>query len=215
MKLLNHPHIVHLEDYFEDDEFIYIIMEYLSGGDLLEFVGEKENLLTEKISAKIIKEIARGIKYMNLFGLIHRDLKPENIVFAKKNDITSLKIIDFGLTKTLGNDEKAKEAIGTITYLAPEVFTHKPYNHKVDIWSIGIILYFLLSGCLPFDDEKLDQDIIGKKVVFSNQEYPKEFFGDRSNSCLRLIDKCLEKNPEKRISINEFLKDEWVCRESQ
>ena len=213
MKLLNHPHIVHLEDYFEDDEFIYIIMEYLSGGDLLEYVGE--NILTEKISAKIIKEIARGIKYMNLFGLIHRDLKPENIVFAKKNDITTLKIIDFGLTKTLGNDEKAKEAIGTITYLAPEVFTHKPYNHKVDIWSIGIILYFLLSGCLPFDDEKLDQDIIGKKVVFSNQEYPKEFFGDRSNSCLRLIDKCLEKNPEKRISINEFLKDEWVCRESQ
>ncbi len=213
MKLLNHPHIVHLEDYFEDDEFIYIIMEYLSGGDLLEYVGE--NLLTEKISAKIIKEIARGIKYMNLFGLIHRDLKPENIVFAKKNDITTLKIIDFGLTKTLGNDEKAKEAIGTITYLAPEVFTHKPYNHKVDIWSIGIILYFLLSGFLPFDDENLDQDIIAKKVVFSHQEYPKDVFGDISNSCLRLIDKCLEKNPDKRISINEFLKDEWVCRESQ
>ena len=213
MKLLNHPHIVHLEDYFEDDEFIYIIMEYLSGGDLLEYVGE--NLLTEKISAKIIKEIARGIKYMNLFGLIHRDLKPENIVFAKKNDITTLKIIDFGLTKTLGNDEKAKEAIGTITYLAPEVFTHKPYNHKVDIWSIGIILYFLLSGFLPFDDEKLDQDIIAKKVVYSHQEYPKDVFGDISNSCLKLIDKCLEKNPDKRISINEFLKDEWVCRESQ
>ncbi len=188
-------------------------MEYLSGGDLLEYVGE--NLLTEKISAKIIKEIARGIKYMNLFGLIHRDLKPENIVFAKKNDITTLKIIDFGLTKTLGNDEKAKEAIGTITYLAPEVFTHKPYNHKVDIWSIGIILYFLLSGFLPFDDENLDQDIIAKKVVFSHQEYPKDVFGDISNSCLRLIDKCLEKNPDKRISINEFLKDEWVCRESQ
>ena len=215
MKLLNHPHIVHLEDYFEDDEYIYIIMEYLSGGDLLEFIEEKENFLTEKISAKIIKEIARGIKYMNLFGLIHRDLKPENIVFAKKDDITSLKIIDFGLTKTLGNDEKAKEAIGTITYLAPEVFLHKPYNHKVDIWSIGIILYYLLSGLLPFDDEKLDQDIIGKKVVFSNHEYPKDVFGNISNSCLRLIDKCLEKNPDKRISINEFLKNEWVCRESQ
>ena len=215
MKLLHHPHIVSLEDYFEDDEYIYIIMELLSGGDLLEFVGNKEEYLSEKTAAKIIKEISKGIKYMNLFGLIHRDLKPENIVLSKKEDIKSLKIIDFGLTKTLGYDEKTNEALGTITYLAPEVFTHKPYNHKVDIWSIGIILYFLLSGSLPFDDEKLDENIIGKKVVFTQHEYPKEFFGNRSNACLKLIDKCLEKNPEKRICINDLLKDEWICRESK
>ena len=81
---------------------------------------------------------------------------------------------------------------------------------EVDVLELVVFFDFIV-----FEVEKLDQDIIGKKVVFSNQEYPKEFFGDRSNSCLRLIDKCLEKNPEKRISINEFLKDEWVCRESQ
>ena len=214
MKLLNHPNIVSLVDYFEDDEFIYIVMDYLSGGDLLEYIGNKEELISEKIACRIIKNIAKGIKYMNLFGLIHRDLKPENIVFEKKDDIKSLKIIDFGLTKTLGRQEKTNEAIGTITYLAPEIFTHKPYNHKVDIWSIGIILYFLLSGCLPFDDEKLDDQIIGKKVVFSHQEYPKEYFGNRNPGVLNLIDKCLEKNPDKRISVNEFLKDEWILRQS-
>ena len=214
MKLLNHPHIVSLEDYFEDDEYIYIVMNYLSGGDLLEYIEKKDELISEKEAAKIIKEIAKGIKYMNLFGLVHRDLKPENIVFENKDDIKSLKIIDFGLTKTLARQEKTNEAIGTLTYLAPEVFSHKPYNNKIDIWSIGIILFFLLSGCLPFDDENNDENVIGKKVVFSQQEYPKEYFGTRNINCLKLIDKCLEKKPEKRISIDEFLNNEWVNRAS-
>ena len=214
MKLLNHPHIVSLEDYFEDDEYIYIVMNYLSGGDLLEYIEKKDELISEKEAAKIIKEIAKGIKYMHLFGLVHRDLKPENIVFENKNDIESLKIIDFGLTKTLASQEKTNEAIGTLTYLAPEVFSHKPYDNKIDIWSIGIILFFLLSGCLPFDDENNDENIIGKKVVFSQQEYPKEYFGNRNINCLKLIDKCLEKKPEKRISIDEFLKNDWVNRAS-
>ncbi len=189
-------------------------MDYLSGGDLLEYIEKKEDLISEKEAAKIIKEIAKGIKYMHLFGLVHRDLKPENIVFENENDIESLKIIDFGLTKTLARQEKTNEAIGTLTYLAPEVFSHKPYDNKIDIWSIGIILFFLLSGCLPFDDEKLDDQIIGKKVVFSHQEYPKEYFGNRNPGVLNLIDKCLEKNPDKRISVNEFLKDEWILRQS-
>ena len=152
---------------------------------------------------------------MNCYGLIHRDLKPENIAFKKKDDINSLKIIDFGLTRTLAYGENASEAIGTIFYIAPEVFTHKPYNNKVDIWSIGVILYLLLSGIPPFDDQSQDDKVIGKKVVFSHQEYPNEHFSSRSNSCIELIDLCLTKNPEKRIPIDEFLNHSWITTQTK
>lgn len=215
MKLINHTNLVTLIDYFEDENTIYIVMELLEGGDLMDYLGEKKGKISERSAAKIIKKIAEGIKYMNCYGLIHRDLKPENIVFKKKDDISSLKIIDFGLTRTLAFGENASEAMGTIFYIAPEIYTRKPYNNKVDIWSIGVILYLLLSGTLPFDDESQDDNLIGKKVVFSQQEYPSENFGTRSNACIELIDACLEKNPIKRISIDDFLSNSWIINQTK
>ena len=215
MKLVNHPNLVKLIDYYENEKTIFIVMDLLEGGDLMTYLTEKKGKLSERLAAKIIKLIAEGIQYMNCYGLIHRDLKPENIAFKKKDDINSLKIIDFGLTRTLAYGENASEAIGTIFYIAPEVFTHKPYNNKVDIWSIGVILYLLLSGILPFDDQSQDDKVIGKKVVFSHQEYPNEHFSARSNSCIELIDLCLTKNPENRISIDEFLNHSWITTQTK
>lgn len=210
MKLVNHPNLVHLIDYYEDDECIYIVMDLLEGGDLISYLNAKGKL-TERVAAKIIKQIALGIQYMNCYGLIHRDLKPENICFAKQNDIHSLKIIDYGLTITLAYGEAANETIGTINYIAPEVFSGKAYNNKVDIWSIGVILYLMLSGLLPFDDE--DDNNIGKMVMLGVQTYPNEQFGSRSKAVIELIDKCLEKNPSKRVDIDSLINDDWIVRE--
>ena len=213
MCLIKHPNIVSLVRDFEDEKCIYFVMEYFKGGDLSKYlhkIREKKEKSLERISAKIIKIIAQGVEYLNQFGIVHRDLKPENIVFEKENDIKSIKIIDLGVAITLPYGKQSSDPIGTLAYIAPEMYTHKPYSYKVDVWSIGILLYYLASGgAVPFDDEKMDESIMGKKVVFTHQEYPEKYFGDKSKSLITLLDKMLEKNDSKRISIKELIKDNW------
>ena len=215
MMLIKHPNIVSLIQDYEDEDCLYFVMEYFKGGDLSKYMrkiidNQKEKNL-ERIGARIIKIIAQGVEYLNQFGIVHRDLKPENIVFGIEDDIKSIKIIDLGVAITLPYGQQSSEAIGTLAYIAPEMYTHTPYTYKVDVWSIGILLYWLASGgVVPFDDEKNDESIMGKKVVFMHQEYPEKYFGDKSKGLINLIDKALEKNPEKRINIHAFLAEEWL-----
>ena len=218
MSLIKHPNIVSLIQDFEDETYLYFVMEYFKGGDLSKYLYNINNtdINLEKIAAKIIKIIAQGVQYLNNFGIVHRDIKPENIIFEKENDIKSIKIIDLGVAITLPYGEQAKDPIGTLAYIAPEIFLHNPYSYQVDVWSIGILLYFLATGgVVPFDDEKGEEKTIGKKIVFTHQEYPDKYFGDKSKALICLIDKALEKTPEKRISIKEFLKEEWLNKYSK
>jgi tRNA A-37 threonylcarbamoyl transferase component Bud32 len=217
MSLIKHPSIVSLIQSFEDETYLYFVMEYFKGGDLSKYVSKcvKSGKNMEKISAKIIKTIAHGIQYLNHFGIVHRDLKPDNIIFEKEDDIKSIKIIDLGVAITLPYGKQSSDPIGTLTYIAPEILAHKSYSNKVDVWSIGVILYYLATGgVLPFDDEKYDESTIGKKIVFTHQEYPDKYFGDKNKSLMSVIDKALEKDPDKRININDFLKEEWLIKYS-
>ena len=213
LHLIKHQNIITLKDYFEDKNFIYFVTEYYSGGDIITFLEKKQkenSKVTEKTAAKIIKKIAEGIKYLNFFGIIHRDIKPENIMFAEQNEIKSLKIIDLGVCQTISYEELASEPIGTNGYISPEIYLHHNYSFKIDIWSLGVILYLLITGgILPFDDEKMDSQTIGKKVIYLQQEYPEKYFGNKSKSLITLLDKMLEKNDNKRININELIKDSW------
>ena len=213
LKLIKHPNILSLKDYYEDRKNIYIIAECCIGGDLLNYIDErnKEKVqISEKTAAKITKKIAEGIRYLNFFGVIHRDIKPENIMFVDKNDINSLKIIDLGVSQTLTYGEMANEPIGTNGYICPEIYMHHNYSFKIDIWSLGIILYLMITGgILPFDDDKLDDKVIGKKVVYLQQEYPEEYFGRSSKGLISLLDRMLDKNDQKRININDLIKDSW------
>ena len=213
LKLIKHPNIISLKDYYEDKKNIFLITECFNGGDILTFLDNKQKgkeKVSEKEAAKIIKRIADGIKYLNFFGIIHRDIKPENIMFADKKDTKSLKIIDLGVCKTLTYGEMASEPIGTNGYISPEIYMHHNYSFKIDVWSLGVILYLLITGgILPFDDEKMDSHVIGKKVIYLQQEYPEEYFGNKSKGLIILLDKMLEKNYMKRINISEVIKDSW------
>ena len=219
MKLIKHPNVVSLIKDFEDEKYIYLVMEYYKGGDLFSYMYEnrkKQKNFGEKTIAKIIKIIAQTIQYLNYFGIVHRDLKPENIVFGIKDDISSLTLIDLGVAITLPYGKTSSEPVGTLDYISPEIFSRKPYSHKVDVWSLGIILYilFTMGKIYPFDSDSKDKEerekIIGKKIVFLQQEYPPEFFGNKSKYLISLIDKSLEKSPDKRISIDEFLNNYWL-----
>ena len=209
LNLIKHPNIIGLKDYFEDKKSMYLVTELCSAGDLITFI-ENNNKISEKTAAKIIRKIAEGIKYLNIFGIIHRDIKPENILFSEENDIKSLKIIDLGVCKTLTYGQMANEPIGTNGYISPEIYLHKEYSFKIDIWSLGVILYLLITqGMLPFDHEDMDNKVIGKKVIYLQQEYPEEYFGKCNKSLMNLLDKMLDKNYDKRIDINNVLKDSW------
>ena len=112
MKLIKHENIIELKDFFEDKQYIYFITEFYEGGDLLTYLEEKQKIgeqISEKTCAKIIRKIAQGIQYLNLFGIVHRDLKPENIMFARHYNFKTIKLIDLGVCKTLTFGEKAKE----------------------------------------------------------------------------------------------------------
>ena len=209
LSLIKHPNIICLKDYFENKKSMYFVTDFYSGGDLITFL-EKNTKVSERTAAKIIRKIAEALKYLNIFGIVHRDIKPENILFSEENEIKSLKIIDLGVCKTLTYGQMANEPIGTNGYISPEIYLHKEYSFKTDIWSLGIILYLLITqGILPFDHENMDNKVIGKKVIYLQQEYPDEYFGKCSKALINLLDKMLEKNFEKRIDINSLLKDSW------
>ena len=213
LSLIKHPNIISLKDYFEDKKNIYLITECCNGGDLLSFIekNHKNNIkISEKEVAKIIKKIAECIKYLNFFGIVHRDIKPENILFSEENEIKTIKIIDLGVCQTLTYGQMATEPIGTNGYISPEIYLHNEYSFKIDIWSLGVILYLMITeGILPFDNENMDFKVIGKKVLFLQQEYPEKYFGKKSQGLITLLDKMLEKNQNKRIDINSLVKDSW------
>ena len=210
MKLCHHPNVVHLLDHFENADYIFIVMEYIRGGRLTDYMKEKKFHFSEKRAAEIIYEIAIGVKYLHKYGIIHRDLKPDNIMLTESNDKGHIKIMDFGLSKILGKKEKTSDGFGTLTFVSPEVLIRKPYNKEIDIWSIGVILYLILSGDLPFDDEEDDEEKIAKSIVFNEVEFPSKKFGNKSKEVIELIKRCLTKEPKDRIKIDEIIKSDWI-----
>ena len=210
MKLCHHPNVVHLLEHFENADYIFIVMEYIRGGRLTDYMKEKKFHFSEKRAAEIIYEIAIGVKYLHKYGIIHRDLKPDNIMLTESNDKGHIKIMDFGLSKILGKKEKTSDGFGTLTFVSPEVLIRKPYNKEIDIWSIGVILYLILSGDLPFDDEEDDEQKIAKSIVFNEVEFPSKKFGNKSKEVIELIKRCLTKEPKDRIKIDEIIKSDWI-----
>ena len=210
MKLCYHPYVVHLLDHFENGEYIFIVMEYIKGGSLTDYMKSKKFNFTERRAAELIYQLAKGLKYLHKYGIIHRDLKPDNIMLTEASDKGNIKIMDFGLSKILGKKEKSTDGFGTLTFVSPEVLIRKPYNKEVDIWSLGVILYLMLSGDLPFDDPDDNEQKIAKSIVYEDVKFPPEKFGKRSKAVIELIKGCLTKEPKNRIKIDEVIKGEWM-----
>ena len=210
MKLCYHPNVVHLLDHFENGEYIFIVMEYIKGGCLTDYLKKNEFDFSEKRAAEIIYQLAKGLKYLHKYGIIHRDLKPDNIMLTEASDKGNVKIMDFGLSKILGKKEKSTDGFGTLTFVSPEVLVRKPYNKEVDIWSLGVILYLMLSGELPFDDPNDNEQNIAKAIVYQDVKFPSEKFGKRSKAVIELIQRCLTKDPKARIKVDEIIKSDWI-----
>lgn len=215
MKLCRHPNIVSLLDHFENSEYIFIVMEYIQGGDLTKYVqkyygGKSNKTLPEKRVAELMKQLASGLEYLHNYGIIHRDLKPDNLMMTERTINGEVKIMDFGLSKMMHHDEKVADGFGTLSFVAPEVLIRKPYNKQVDVWSLGVIIFNLISGDLPFDDPSDNEEIIARKVVYSDIDFKNKVWEKVSREIKQVITECLIKDPEKRISISKFLQHPWL-----
>ena len=207
LKFCHHKNIVHLIDYFETIENIIIVLQYIEGCTLGDYLKEKNFSLTEAEAANIMLQIANGIKYLQLFGIIHRDLKPDNIMISQKGSDINVKIVDFGLSKIVSSEETLKEGFGTLYYAAPELIQNLPYNKEIDIWSLGIILFYIFTSCYPFmgkEEDEIEEKIINDPVEFKDGEWK-----NISDKVPNLIKKCLKKSPEERITINNFIDHPW------
>jgi len=169
LKICQHPSIIRLLDVFENHDYIYIVMEYCRGGDLFTFLEKRDFTIPESKASQLTHAITTGIFYLHRFGIAHRDLKPENILMTDDTDKAMPKLVDFGLSKIIGPNETCNDPFGTLSYVAPEVLLKKPYDKTVDFWSLGVIIYLLLSGTLPFDDD--DDREIARQTIHDDPDF--------------------------------------------
>ena len=207
LKLCHHPNVVRLLDHLENEDYIFIVMEYIEGGTLGQYFKKKNFNFSERQASSIMSQIASAVKYLHRYGIVHRDLKPDNIMITQQNDFGVIKIMDFGLSKIVSTQEKMVDGYGTLSYVAPEVLLRTPYNKEVDIWSMGVILYYMLCGHLPFKGNK--EVAIAEKIVNDDLEFDDEEWEVRSKKVRELITSCLKKEPEERITIDEFINHPW------
>ena len=208
LKICQHPNIIQLYEVFENLDYFYIIMEYCSGGDLFSYLECRDFHLPEPLACKFMHKICAALYYIHSYGIAHRDLKPENVLMTTKDENADLRILDFGLSKIIGPDEKCTEPYGTLSYVAPEVLLDIPYGKEVDLWSLGVIAYLMLSGSLPFDDRESEEEI-ARKTVSEDPPYKGSIWKKISDEAKDFIKKLLVKNPEKRMNVKEALQHEW------
>jgi len=214
LKTLNHPNIIKLYDVCYTDEQIYIVMEYMEGGELFEYVVQRGSL-KESETAEIMTKITSALYYMHSKNIIHRDLKPENLLLKRKprtpQHVCDVKIIDFGLSKRLEEGHIATRSFsgGTRGYLAPEMLQRQPYTSSVDTWALGIILYVLLCGCLPFGNDvtplMTEQDIQARFQL----KFPR-WAKNLSPQVKDLLNHLLDRNPYTRYSAEQAIHHPWL-----
>ncbi|CAB1424439.1 unnamed protein product [Pleuronectes platessa] len=201
MKILNHPNIVKLFEVIETEKTLYLVMEFASGGEVFDYLVAHGRMKEKEARAKF-RQIVSAVEYCHQKRIVHRDLKAENLLLDADMNI---KIADFGFSNEFTIGSKLDTFCGSPPYAAPELFQGKKYDGpEVDVWSLGVILYTLVSGSLPFDGQNLKE--LRERVLRGKYRIP--FY--MSTDCENLLKKLLVLNPGKRGSLQQIMKDRWM-----
>lgn len=204
LKTLNHPNIIKLYDVFFDESSknIYFMIDLYENGDLSNYLNGKK--IKEKYAKNYMRQIKDGLEYLYNKKILHRDLKPQNILVSKRN---TLVITDFGFARYFENDVMLQTICGSPLYMAPEILLKKKYTAISDLWSVGIILYEMLCGYVPFESKNL-VDLL-HKIKKVDVNYPSDFNSIHSKEVIILLQSLLQKNPSERCDWEDFFYHEW------
>nr|XP_006117022.1 death-associated protein kinase 2 isoform X2 [Pelodiscus sinensis] len=203
-----HANIIKLHDVYENRTDVVLILELVSGGELFDFLAQKESL-SEEEATRFIKQILDGVNYLHARKIAHFDLKPENIMLLDKNiPLPHIKVIDFGLAHKIEDGVEFKNIFGTPEFVAPEIVNYEPLGLPADMWSIGVMTYILLSGASPFLGETKQETLANITAV--NYEFDEESFSHTSDLAKDFISKLLVKDTRKRLTSQEALTHPWI-----
>ncbi|CAL4130822.1 unnamed protein product, partial [Meganyctiphanes norvegica] len=202
---LKHEHIVVMKDFLWDERYIFIVMEYCNGGDLSRLIKTKQRL-SESVCQRFLQQLASALKYMREQNVSHFDLKPQNILITSRRH-PILKIGDFGLAQYMMESDTAGTLKGSPLYMAPEIVLTRNYNVKVDLWSIGVILYECLFGAAPYSSKTFTE--LAEKIKTDKQiQIPHGT--NISKNCRDLILRCLQRDVSNRIEFEDFFSHPFI-----
>ncbi|XP_075609833.1 ribosomal protein S6 kinase alpha-5 isoform X2 [Balearica regulorum gibbericeps] len=215
-----HPNVVKLHEVYHDQLHTFLVMELLKGGELLERIQKKKHF-SETEASHIMRRLVSAVSHMHDVGVVHRDLKPENLLFTDETDNSEIKIIDFGFARLKPPDNQPlKTPCFTLHYAAPELLNHNGYDESCDLWSLGVILYTMLSGQVPFQSQ--DKSLtctsaleIMKKIKKGEFSFEGEAWKNVSEEAKELIQGLLTVDPNKRIKMSSLRYNEWLQDGSQ
>lgn len=205
-QMIRHPNITQLLDILETENSYYLVMELCPGGNLMNHIYDKKRL-DERETQKYIRQLVLAVEHLHRAGVVHRDLKIENLLLDEQDNI---KLIDFGLSNCagiLGYSDPFSTQCGSPAYAAPELLSRKKYGPKVDVWSIGVNMYAMLTGTLPFTVEPFSLRALHQKMVDKEMNpLPPTL----STAAICLLKKLLEPDPNKRPNIHQVMADSWL-----
>ncbi|KAL4232879.1 hypothetical protein ACF0H5_007566 [Mactra antiquata] len=207
LQKLEHPNIVKLYEIMETENSYYLVLEFAEGGEFIKYLSEKKRL-SEMETQKYIRQIASAVDHMHISNISHRDLKLENLLLDKDNNI---KIIDFGASNVFYGDYSLSTQCGSPVYAAPEMYCNRKYGPAVDVWSMGICMYAMLTGKLPFLPEPPNNFNMLHSLIMRGAQLPDTL----SDDCANMITRMLAVDPSIRITVEEILTHSWLQQNQQ
>lgn len=211
MQKLNHENCVRLLEFFDEENYFYLVLELVRGGEVFDQIVAK-NYYNEKEAAHAVRQVARALAYLEEQGIVHRDVKPENLIYESNDTDANIKLTDFGLAKDISKfntDKPLSDPCGTPGYVAPEILSGVKYGCKVDTWALGVILYIMLCGYPPFYSE--DQQELFRAIKDGKYAFDSPYWDEVSDAAKSVVRKLLVLDQDKRLSANQVLQEPWVA----
>ncbi|XP_078084746.1 serine/threonine-protein kinase 17B-like [Mustelus asterias] len=208
----SNPRVVDLYEVYETTNEIILVLEYAAGGEVFNLcVADRDEAPSEKDVIRLLRQTLEGVVFLHQNNIVHLDLKPQNILLTNSSPLGDIKIVDFGLSRRVDNVGELREITGTPEYVAPEILNYDPISTGTDMWSIGVLVYMLLTGKSPFQGEDKQETFLNISQV--NVDYSEETFEGISKTAIEFIQQLLVKEPKNRSNAEACLFHPWLQAE--